>query len=144
MWKSKQISPSVVDSEVAACIKKQTNKAGEKKKKSPAKFANCCTESRAPGCTSICLRYLYRAMQHTPLLRWEKRCSSAQSHHWPKGKSYKPYNSYPHTQTCSDCHPYTGEILPCFFWIHIFFKTKRQLCLYLKDELDISKKTQAI
>lgn len=32
MWKSKQISPSVVDSEVAACIKKQTNKAGEKKK----------------------------------------------------------------------------------------------------------------
>lgn len=31
MWKSKQASPSVVDSEVAACIKKQTNKAGEKK-----------------------------------------------------------------------------------------------------------------
>lgn len=26
MWKSKQTSPSVVDSEVAACIKKQTNK----------------------------------------------------------------------------------------------------------------------
>lgn len=35
MWKSKQISPSVVDSEVAACIKKQTNKAGEKKKNPP-------------------------------------------------------------------------------------------------------------
>lgn len=31
MWKSKQASPSVVDIEVAACIKKQTNKAGEKK-----------------------------------------------------------------------------------------------------------------
>lgn len=28
MWKSKQTSPSVVDSEVAACIKKQTNKGG--------------------------------------------------------------------------------------------------------------------
>lgn len=38
MWKSKQISPSVVDSEVAACIKKQTNKAGEKKKKIPRKI----------------------------------------------------------------------------------------------------------
>lgn len=31
MWRSKQTSPSVVDSQVAACIKKQTNKVeGEK------------------------------------------------------------------------------------------------------------------
>lgn len=37
MWKSKQTSPSVVDSEVATCIKKQTNKA-EGKKKIPRKI----------------------------------------------------------------------------------------------------------
>lgn len=45
MWKSKQTSPSVVDSEVAACIKKQTKWwwGG----KSPAKFANWFTEHRA-------------------------------------------------------------------------------------------------
>lgn len=35
MWKSKQTSPSVVDSEAAACIKTQTNKKGGKKKKNP-------------------------------------------------------------------------------------------------------------
>lgn len=138
MWKSKQTSPSVVDSKVAACIRKQTNKV-EGKKNPLQKFANWFTENRAPSCTLKEMPFLY-AWNHlyrtvhpssSALMGKESELSKEPAVAWRK--------KLPVMQLLP-MHPQTAvsparrwDFVPFALNLHIFFNVKKAACLYLKD-----------
>lgn len=139
MWKSKQTSPSVVDSKVAACIKKQTNKV-EGEKKSSAKFANWLTENRAPSCALKEMPFLY-AWNH--LYRTAHPSSSAlmgKESELSEEPAVAPRKKLPVMQLLP-MHPQTavsparrGDFVSFALNLHIFLLTwKRQLACFLKD-----------
>lgn len=134
MWKSKQTSPSVVDSKAAARIKKQTNKV-EGKNKSSAKF----TENRAPSCTLKEMPFLY-AWNH--LYRTVHPSSSAlmgKESELSEEPAVARRKKLPVMQLLP-MHPQTA-VLPARRWdfvsfalnLHIFFNMKKAACLDLKD-----------
>lgn len=139
MWKSKQTSPSVVDSEEAACTKKQTNKAGGRGK-SPAKFANWFTESRALSCTLKGMPFLYawnllyRAIHHSSSAAQMGRESELYEEPAVAWRKKLPVMQF------LPIHVHTA-VLPTHRWdfvlfalnFHVFFNMKKAACLYLKD-----------
>lgn len=141
MWKSKQTSPSVVDSEVAACIKKQTNKVGEKK--SPAKLANWFTESRALSCTLKGMPFLYawnhlhRAIHHRSSAQMGKESELYKQPAVAQRKKLPVMQFLP-------VHLHT-VVLPARRWdfvvftlnLCVFSNMKKAACLHLKDVLAI-------
>lgn len=137
MWKSKQTSPSVVESEIAACIKKQTRGGGGEK--IPPEI--CQLVYWAPSCTLKGMPFLYA---WNGLYRAIHQSSSAQM-----GKESELYEEpavarrkkLPVMQFLP-MHPHTA-VLPARRWdfvlfalnLHVFFNMKKAACLYLKDVL---------
>lgn len=139
MWKSKQTSPSVVDSEVAACIKKQTKWCVGGK--IPRKI--CQLVYWAPSCTLKGMPFLYawnrlyRAIHHSSSAQMGKESELYEEPAVARRKK-RPLTQF------LPMHPHTA-VLPARRWdfvlfalnLHVFLNMKKAACLYLKDVLAI-------